>query len=42
MKLNSLEKTYLCLRDETPELIMEESLRVKALAPLERMLEWSN
>ncbi len=42
MKLNTLEKVYLCLRDETPELVMDESLRAKALAPLERMLEWSN
>jgi quinolinate synthase len=42
MKLNTLEKIYLCLRDETPELLMDETLRVKALAPLERMLEWSN
>ncbi len=41
MKLNTLEKIYLCLRDETPELIMDETLRLKALAPLERMLEWS-
>ena len=41
MKLNTLEKIYLCLRDEKPELIMEESLRLKALAPLEKMLEWS-
>ncbi len=42
MKLNTLEKIYLCLRDETPELVMDETLRAKALAPLERMLEWSN
>lgn len=41
MKLNTLEKIYLCLRDETPELIMDETLRQKALAPLDRMLEWS-
>jgi quinolinate synthase len=41
MKLNTLEKIYLCLRDETPELAMPEDLRLKALAPLERMLEWS-
>ena len=41
MKLNTLEKIYLCLRDERPELVMDESLRAKALAPLERMLEWS-
>jgi quinolinate synthase len=42
MKLNTLEKIYLCLRDETPELVMDETLRKKALTPLERMLEWSN
>jgi quinolinate synthase len=42
MKLNTLEKIYLCLRDETPELVMDEALRLKALAPLERMLEWSS
>ncbi len=41
MKLNTLEKIYLCLRDETPELMMDEALRIRALAPLERMLEWS-
>ncbi len=38
MKLNSLEKLYLCLRDLKPELTMDEELRVKALKPLERML----
>lgn len=41
MKLNTLEKIYLCLRDETPELVMDETLRQKALLPLERMLDWS-
>ena len=38
MKLNSLEKLYLCLRDLKPEIRLEESLRVQALKPLERML----
>ena len=38
MKLNSLEKLYLCLRDLKPEIHLEESLRVQALKPLERML----
>ncbi len=38
MKLNSLEKLYLCLRDLEPEIHLEETLRVKALKPLERML----
>lgn len=41
MKLNTLEKIYLCLRDETPELTLPTDLREKALAPLTRMLEWS-
>ena len=38
MKLNTLEKLYLCLRDLDPTIEMDEKLRVAALAPLERML----
>jgi quinolinate synthase len=38
MKLNSLEKLYLCLRDLKPEIRLDEAVRVKALKPLERML----
>ncbi|MCM2324108.1 MAG: quinolinate synthase NadA [Oligoflexia bacterium] len=41
MKLNTLEKIHLCLRDETPEIRMPEELRIKALEPLQRMLDWS-
>lgn len=41
MKLNTLEKVYLCLRYETPELTMPEELRLAALRPIERMLEIS-
>jgi quinolinate synthase len=41
MKLNTLEKVYLALRDETPEIHVPAELAKKALAPLERMLEWS-
>lgn len=41
MKLNTLEKVYLALRDEKPEILMNEDLRLKAMAPLERMIEWS-
>ena len=41
MKLNTLEKLYLCLKEELPELLMEESVRVKALKPIKRMLEIS-
>jgi len=38
MKLNSLEKLYLCLRDLKPEIHLDEAVRVRALKPLERML----
>jgi quinolinate synthase len=41
MKLNTLEKVYLCMEYETPEIIMEEQLRLAALKPIERMLEIS-
>ena len=42
MKLNTLEKVYECLLNESPEIHLPEALRQKALLPLERMLEWSN
>ena len=38
MKLNTLEKLYLCLRDLKPRLEMDPELRRKALIPLQRML----
>jgi len=38
MKLNSLEKLYLSLRDLKPEIQLEEGTRLRALKPLERML----
>ncbi len=41
MKLNTLEKLYLCLVHRQPELEMAEDLRVRALRPIERMLEMS-
>jgi quinolinate synthase len=41
MKLNTLEKLYLCLEYELPELLMDESTRIKALTPIKRMLEIS-
>jgi quinolinate synthase len=41
MKLNTMEKLYLCMRDRKPELVMNPLLREAALAPLRRMLEWS-
>ena len=41
MKMNTLEKLYLCLEDETPEIDVPDAIRKKALIPLERMLELS-
>jgi quinolinate synthase len=41
MRLNSLEKLYLCMRDRAPELKLEEGLRLRALVPVQRMLELS-
>jgi quinolinate synthase len=41
MRLNTLEKLYLCLRDLTPQVEVPEPVRTKALAPIERMLELS-
>lgn len=41
MKLNTLEKLYSCLKNGYPEIVINEDLRVKALAPIERMLALS-
>jgi quinolinate synthase len=38
MKLNTLEKLYLCMKYEEPELVMDETLRLAARKPIERML----
>jgi quinolinate synthase len=41
MRLNTLEKLYLCLRDLRPAVTLAEDLRLRALRPIERMLELS-
>jgi quinolinate synthase len=41
MKLNTLEKLYLCMQYEMPEINMEENLRLAAKKPMDRMLEIS-
>jgi len=41
MRLNTPEKVYLALRDLSPELTMDETLRQRALVPIERMLALS-
>jgi quinolinate synthase len=39
MKLNSLEKLYLALRDLQPAIELDETVRLRALQPLRRMLD---
>ena len=41
MKLNTLEKLYLCMKYEEPELVMDPVLMAAAKKPIERMLEIS-
>lgn len=41
MKKNTLEKLYLCMQNKYPRIEMEEDLRVRALQPIEKMLEMS-
>lgn len=41
MKLNTLEKLYLCLKYETPEISMDEDLRIAAKKPIDEMLKIS-
>lgn len=41
MKLNILEKVYLCMKYETPQIHMPEDLRLAAKKPIDRMLEIS-
>ena len=41
MRLNTLEKLYMCMKNGKPEIIMDEETIEKALKPIERMLEMS-
>ncbi|PRZ21193.1 quinolinate synthase NadA [Flavobacterium granuli] len=41
MKMNTLQKLYDCLLNESPEINVSEEIRIKALIPIERMLELS-
>lgn len=42
MKLNTMEKLYLCLRDRSPEITLDPVLREQALVPIHRMMELSS
>jgi quinolinate synthase len=39
MRLNTLEKVYLCMRDRRPSIDVPEDLRQRCLVPLRRMLD---
>jgi len=41
MKLNTLEKLYLCMKNRAPAITLDEDLRLRALLPIQRMLELS-
>lgn len=41
MRLNTMEKLYLCLRDEQPEILVDPEIRERAVKPIHRMLELS-
>ncbi len=41
MKRNTLEKLYLCMKNELPEIFVPQHIIVKAVKPIERMLEIS-
>ncbi|MGH9396137.1 MAG: quinolinate synthase NadA [Terriglobia bacterium] len=41
MRLNTMEKLYLCMKNRAPEITMDEDLRLRALRPIQRMLEMS-
>lgn len=41
MRINTLEKLYLCLKNERPEIFVDEEIRRKAVEPIHRMLQIS-
>lgn len=41
MKMNTIEKLRNALRDQQPEITMDETIRKAAFTPIQRMLDWS-
>ena len=41
MRLNTMEKLYNCLKDETPEIVVDNNAQKKAIKPITRMLDIS-
>lgn len=39
MKLNTMEKLYLCMKNHSPEITLDDNIRKRALIPIQRMLE---
>jgi quinolinate synthase len=42
MRLNTVEKIYLSLRDESPEIVIDANLLSKAKRPIERMMDFNS
>ncbi|PLX28797.1 MAG: quinolinate synthase [Ignavibacteria bacterium] len=42
MKVNTVEKLYQCMKNGGPEITIADDLRLRALRPIERMLELAN
>ena len=42
MRMNTMEKLYNCLKNETPEIIVDKDVAEKAVRPIIKMLEMSN
>jgi quinolinate synthase len=41
MKLNTMEKLYLCMKNRVPEIVLAREVMEKALVPIQRMLAMS-
>lgn len=41
MRLNTLEKLFACLRDETPEIFVSDDIAARAVLPIRKMLDMS-
>lgn len=41
MKLNTIRKLYLCMKNKSPEIVIDPVIAAKALVPIDRMLQMS-
>ena len=42
MRLNTMEKLYLCIKRQSPEIVLDETIRRRALIPIQRMMEMTS